>query len=96
MSAMDIMNFLEQGSARWSLNTLLTYKSAILQLAPQERRQTIKDDEMFQEFLKLLSAGSIKRLRNDSVDLQPVLAGLQAMGDNHAMSMADLTAKTSE
>ncbi|KAF9167069.1 hypothetical protein DFQ26_005951 [Actinomortierella ambigua] len=69
-------------------------RSATLQLAPHDRHQTIKDDEMFQEFLKLLSAGSIKRLRNDSMDLQPALDGLQAMGDNHAMNMADLTAKT--
>ncbi|KAF9155012.1 hypothetical protein DFQ26_009890 [Actinomortierella ambigua] len=54
----------------------------------------IKEDEMFQDFLKLLGTGSVKRLRNDSVDLQPILYGLLAMGNNHAMNMTDLTAKT--
>ncbi|KAG0249718.1 hypothetical protein DFQ27_009839, partial [Actinomortierella ambigua] len=80
------------GSTRWSPNALPTYKSATL--PPQDHRQTIKGDEMFQDFLKLLSAGSIKRLRNDSVDLQPILYGPLAMGNNHAMNMTDLIAKT--
>ncbi|KAG0224314.1 hypothetical protein BGW42_005191 [Actinomortierella wolfii] len=101
-TAMDLMNFLNHGleGEKWKLNTLLTYKSAILQLLPQTRRQEISEDEMFKDFLKttvllqkVLSAGTYKRLRNDNVDLQPVLAGLQAMGDNHCMSMTDLTAK---
>ncbi|KAG0224696.1 hypothetical protein BGW41_004970 [Actinomortierella wolfii] len=95
-TAMDIMNFLDYGleDRKWRLNTLLTYKSAILQLLPVEQQQRIMEDEMFKDFLKMMSAGTCKRLRNSNLDLQPVMEALQAMSDNHSMSIKDLTVKT--
>ncbi|KAF9112604.1 hypothetical protein BGW39_004012, partial [Mortierella sp. 14UC] len=95
-SAMDLMNFLDYGleEKKWKLATVHTYKSAILQLFPIKRQLEIKEDELFRDFMKVMGTGTSKRLHNATVDLAPILTGLQALGDNHNMSMKDLTAKT--
>jgi len=93
---MDLMNFLDYGieEKKWKLTTVHNYKSAILQLFPVKQQQEIKEDELFKQFIKVMGTGSAKRLYNATVDLAPILTGLQAMGDNHCMDIKDLTAKT--
>ncbi|KAF9079230.1 hypothetical protein BGX23_004633, partial [Mortierella sp. AD031] len=93
---MDLMNFLDYGleEKKWKLSTVHTYKSAILQLFPVKQQQEIKEDELFKDFSKVMGAGTFKRLHNATVDLAPILSGLQALGDNHSMNIKDLTAKT--
>ncbi|KAF9326476.1 hypothetical protein BGZ91_001913 [Linnemannia elongata] len=95
-SAMDLMNFLDYGldEKKWKLTTIRTYKSAILQLLPAAQQVEIKEDELFREYLKVMGAGTFKRLHNATVDLTPVLSCLQALGNNHSMDIKNLTAKT--
>ncbi|KAG9071691.1 hypothetical protein KI688_005904 [Linnemannia hyalina] len=95
-SAMDLMNFLDYGleEKKWKLTTVLTYKSAILRLFPAKQQLKIKEDELFKDFMKVMGTGTFKRLHNATVDLTPILTGLQALGDNHSMDIKDLTAKT--
>jgi hypothetical protein len=95
-SAMDLMNFLDYGleEKKWKLTTVHNYKSAILQLFPIKQRLEIKEDELFKDFSKVMGTGTFKRLRNATVDLAPILTGLQALGNNHSMDIKDLTAKT--
>ncbi|KAG0287667.1 hypothetical protein BGZ97_007027 [Linnemannia gamsii] len=93
---MDITNFLAYGldERKWKLTTARTYKSALLQLFPAELQQEIREDEHFKEFLKVMGADSFKRLHNATIDLAPIMKGLQDLGDNHSMDFKDLTAKT--
>jgi len=95
-SAMDLMNFLDYGldEKKWKLTTVHTYKSAILQLFPIKKQLQIKEDALFKDFLKVMGTTTAKRLHNATVDLAPILTGLQALGDNHNMDIKNLTAKT--
>ncbi|KAF9343377.1 hypothetical protein BGX26_005833, partial [Mortierella sp. AD094] len=95
-SAMDLMNFLDYGleEKKWKLTTVHTYKSAILQLFPIKQQLKIKEDELFKDFSKVMGTSTFKRLSNTTVDLAPILTGLQALGNNHSMDTKDLTAKT--
>ncbi|KAF9113867.1 hypothetical protein BGX30_006798, partial [Mortierella sp. GBA39] len=94
-SAMDLMSFLDYGleQKKWKLTTVHTYKSAILQLFPVKQQLEIKEDELFRDLTTVIGTGTFKRLHNATVDLTPILTGLQALGDSHNMEIMDLTAK---
>ncbi|KAG0221732.1 hypothetical protein BGW41_006582, partial [Actinomortierella wolfii] len=93
---MDLMNFLDYGleEKKWRLTTIQAYKSAILQLFTVEHRQTITSNELFQEFMKVMGKGTIKRVRDEGMDLSPILTHLRGMGDNYALDIKNLTIKT--
>lgn len=92
---MDLINFLDHGltQKRWTLTTVNNYKSAVFQLFSSTQQKMIKDDELFQRYLKVMGTNSVKRMYNTQLDLTPVLEGLRALGDNHSMTMKDLTTK---
>ncbi|KAG0283362.1 hypothetical protein BGZ97_008575 [Linnemannia gamsii] len=76
------------------------YNSSHLQVShpsalPIKKQLEIKEDELFKDFLKVMGTTTAKRFHSATVDLSPILTGLQALGDNHNMDIKNLTAKTS-
>lgn len=92
----DLINFLDYGltEKKWSVATVSNYKSSVLQLFTTIRQQEIIKDDLFQQYVKVMGTTSFKRIYNTQIDLTPILAGLQARGDNHSMDLKELTAKT--
>ncbi|OAQ24800.1 hypothetical protein K457DRAFT_81507 [Linnemannia elongata AG-77] len=90
------MNYLAYGleTKGWKRSTAMSYKSAILQLFPDEERTAITSDYDFQQFVKLAGTDSFKRLRNYDIDMAPLFKHLHDLGSNNTISMTDLTAKT--
>jgi hypothetical protein len=88
-----IINFLADGHTRlrWSASTVLTYRSALLDLYADPG--TITSNVVFQDFFRAVKDTSIRPPSLPVVDILPIVTELRVWGDNISMTPAQLTHK---
>jgi len=92
-SGVNVVNFLAEGHARlnWSLQTIATYRSAILDLF--SNRDTIRESFAHKSFMQAVQDKSIRAEQSRPVDITPILTHFRALGPNDALSIPELTTK---
>ncbi|GJJ71481.1 hypothetical protein EMPS_03831 [Entomortierella parvispora] len=95
-SPTDLMNFLNYGVEirAWKPQTARAYLSSVLKLFPRDRQEEWRADENLSDFLKVIGAHTLKRLRHDDADTTPIFIEILKKGENKGLNIRHLTSKT--
>lgn len=95
VNAIDVVNYLVYGRVhpKWSYNTILQYKQAILQLYDKNQRDTINNNPYYTDFFSALKSDAILFYDFPIINLQPSIDFVFSLGDNQAMTLLQLTQK---